>query len=406
MRKGKKEFRKYLQGTYDLKPSSAVVEACTLRTVPANGSFHIGVIQGPSGSGKSTTLAKFQPQMRTKYRWQADLPLMEQLGKTPKEAEAMLFAVALNNIPDWTQSYDRLSTGQKYRADLARTLSKHKPGAFLVMDEFGSTLDENSAHAISHRLQRYARRNNISVVLATNRASLFPYLRPDWVLNTQDCTYSVQPFRNWPRPKLKLVFTYVEGEERQQLWDIFRKYHYLNHKLVGHAKVFRVTCNGQLCAFQASKRHFNPVNMVHAHRTVVLPEFQGLGIGTVIHDTVGAYVASQTRWWQHASTPRPRTSRKPRKPPRKAGWLKQRGVFSVVTSHTKLAGAHAADTAHWETKYLATPHHPNPKVFRTEKRIMNAFHYHGPPMSTKLCNIFDAKVTCPSVTFSRTITVR
>ncbi len=399
MRKSKKAFRHYLQHTYDLKPGSALVEACTLSTVPPLGSFHVGVIQGPSGSGKSTTLAKFKPQMRTSHTWQRGVPLMDQLGKTPKEAEAMLFAVALNNIPDWTQPYDRLSTGQKYRADLARTLAKRKPRMYLVMDEFGSTLDENSAHAISHRLQKFARRENISVVLATNRTSLFPYLRPDWVLNTQACTYALQSPRSWPRPKLKLVFTFVEGEERQRLWAMFRHYHYLAHDLVGHAKVFQVTCNGELCAFQASKRHFNPATMVHAHRTVVLPQFQGLGIGTVIHNTIGAYVASQTRWWGQAKRKGKGT---------KGAWIKERGKFSVVTSHTKLAASHANQTTDWETKYLATPHHPNPKVFKTEKRIMNAFHYCGPPMrGKKLPNVYDAKVgPGQRVTFTKTLTVR
>lgn len=378
MRKSKKAFRHYLQHTYDLKPGSALVEACTLRTVPPFGSFHVGVIQGPSGSGKSTTLAKFQPQMRTIHSWSADLPLMDQLGKTPKEAEAMLFAVALNNIPDWMQPYDRLSTGQKYRANLARTLAIQKPRTYLVMDEFGSTLDEHSAHAISHRLQRYARRNNISVVLATNRTSLFPYLRPDWVLDTQACTYTVQPFRNWPRPKLKLVFTFVHGEEKQRLWEMFRNYHYLDHRLQGNAKVFQVTCNGQICAFQASKRQFQPADMVLAHRTVVLPQFQGLGIGTVIHEAIGAYV-KRLKW-----------------------------RFRVLTSHVKLAGVMAKSPT-WETKYLATPHNPNTKVFKKENRLMNGFQYQGPVMSgKKLPNIYKKEVAakCPSVTFTKTLTVR
>ena len=378
MRKSKKAFRHYLQHTYDLKLGSAMVQACTLSVVPPLGSFHVGVIQGPSGSGKSTTLAKFQPQMRTIHSWSLDLPLMDQLGKTPKEAEAMLFAVALNNIPDWTQPYGRLSTGQKYRADLARTLAQRKPQQYLVMDEFGSTLDDNSAHAISHRLQKFARRENLSIVLATNRTSLFPYLRPDWVLNTQACTYALQSPRSWPRPKLKLVFTFVTGEDKQQLWEMFKHYHYLDHRLQGNAKVFQVTCNGQICAFQASKRQFQPADMVLAHRTVVLPQFQGLGIGTVIHEAIGAYVKSHK--WR----------------------------FRVRTSHVKLAAVMDKSPI-WETRELAKPHSPNTKVFKKENRIMNGFQYQGPAMSgKKLPNIFKKEVAAksPRVSFTRTLTVR
>ena len=394
IRKSKKAFRDYLKSTYDLKPGSALVQACTLSAIPPYGSFHVGVVQGPSGSGKSTTLAKFTPAMRV-IKMRADMPLMDQLGSTPQEAEAMLFAVALNNIPDWMQPFQRLSTGQKFRAELAMTLSKRKPHHFLVMDEFGSMLDENTAQAISHRLQKFARRENISVVLATNRRSLSTFLRPEWVLDTQACTFTVQPYRNWPQPKLKLIFQFVDSkDERSELWEMFRRYHYLDHALVGHAKVFRVTCNGQLCALQASKRHFNPSNMVHAHRTVVLPQFQGLGIGTVIHDTIGAYVASLTRWSKEGKDG-------------SVKWHKKRGEFSVVTSHTKLAAAHAKDKANWQTKYMNTQHNPNEKVFKKEDRKMNAFHYHGPPLKGTFANVYDKHAKTPQqLSFSRTISVR
>ena len=385
------EFARYLAQTYDLKRATAVVQACTLDNPPAHGTFHVGVVYGPSGTGKTTALRRFQPQRRPLHAWRARQPVFQQVGPTPRAAEAVLLAVSMNNVPDWMQPFENLSTGQQARANVARALAalhagddtfrhagtaepvddveklrggggaRRKPKknqknatsrAFLVIDEFGSALDDASARALAHRLQRHARRHGLSVVVATNRASLLPYLRPDWVLDTQECAHVPRP--RWPRVALAVGAELLPTRDMYREWDKYARFHYLSHSFGSAAKVFRLTCNGETCGFQASIRHMNPANLIFAHRTVVRPEYQGFGIGDAVHNLLGAYV-------------------------------KSRGMrFRVHTSHPKVRRAMRAQPKLWKTLFIDKVYKPYAsRFFVPDNRKMNAFEYVGPPLPEK-----------------------
>ena len=355
----RRAFAQYLAQKYDLKHATAVVQACALRRAPARGSFRVGAVFGPSGTGKTTALAQFRPRVAPgAFRWGARQPVFQQVGATPQEAEAVLLAVSLNNVPDWMQPYENLSTGQQARADVARALAalRRAPGGrgapFLVIDEFGSALDDASARALAHRLQRYARRHALSVVVATNRASLLPYLRPDWLLDTQECAYVPRP--RWPRVRLVVGLELLATRDMFREWEKYARFHYLSHSFGSAAKVFRITCNGETCGFQASIRHMNPPNLIFAHRTVVRPEYQGFGIGDAVHALLGAYV-------------------------------KGRGMrFRVHTSHPKVRRAMRAQPRLWRTLFLDKVYKPYAsRFFVPDKRKMNAFEYVGPPLPAR-----------------------
>lgn len=61
---------------------------------------------------------------------------------------------------------------------------------------------------------------------------------------------------------------------------MFRKHHYLNHSINNASRCFVATLNGQLCAFTSILPFPHPIkkNFYKAHRTVVLPDYQGIGI--------------------------------------------------------------------------------------------------------------------------------
>ena len=122
-RRLRKEFAQYLAQKYDLKRSTAVVQACALKRAPRHGDFRVGAVYGPSGTGKTTALRQFQPQRRPVHAWRARQPVFQQVGATPRAAEAVLLAVSMNNVPDWMQPYENLSTGQQARANVARALA-------------------------------------------------------------------------------------------------------------------------------------------------------------------------------------------------------------------------------------------------------------------------------------------
>jgi len=143
--------------------------------IPEN--FKIGVIVGSSGSGKSTLLKEFG--IETNPEWNPDKAIVSHF-ESPDDAINKLAAVGLNTIPSWHKPYHVLSTGEQFRADLARKICS---GA--VIDEFTSVVDRNVAKAASVAISRYIRNNDVNnVVLATCHQDIVDWLEPDWVINT------------------------------------------------------------------------------------------------------------------------------------------------------------------------------------------------------------------------------
>lgn len=75
---------------------------------------------------------------------------------------------------------------------------------------------------------------------------------------------------------------------------MFKKHHYLSENFNSAAKVFIATIDGDIAAFCAALPFPHPKrkNTWREHRTVVLPDYQGIGIGTAISNYVGHYFKS------------------------------------------------------------------------------------------------------------------
>ena len=107
--------------------------------------FGIGLIVGASGSGKSTLLKKFGGEEL--IEWDENKAICSHF-ENAKVAQDKLSAVGFNSIPSWLRPYHVLSTGEKFRADLARRL---KDGA--IIDEFTSVVDRNVAKSCAYAIQ-------------------------------------------------------------------------------------------------------------------------------------------------------------------------------------------------------------------------------------------------------------
>ena len=139
--------------------------------------FNIGVIYGASGSGKSTLLGDFGTPIVP--IWDNDKAIVSHFD-SPDDGINKLSAVGLNSIPTWYKPYDVLSNGERFRADLSRSIENN-----VVIDEFTSVVDRNVAKAASMALCKYIKKNNIkNVVLATCHEDVLDWLEPDWVINT------------------------------------------------------------------------------------------------------------------------------------------------------------------------------------------------------------------------------
>ena len=147
------------------------------QNLPEN--FNIGVIYGASGSGKTTLLKEFGKIESPK--WDMGKSIVSHFD-SPDNGINKLSAVGLNSIPSWYKSYNVLSNGEQFRADLSRLI---KSGA--VIDEFTSVVDRNVAKASSVALSKYIKQNKIhNLVVSTCHEDIIEWLEPDWVINTNN----------------------------------------------------------------------------------------------------------------------------------------------------------------------------------------------------------------------------
>ena len=109
--------------------------------------WSLGAVVGPSGSGKSTIgRAIWGPRaVYRPTRWPKDAPIVEAIApELPFDAvTAALAAVGLGTVPAWLRPYRLLSTGERFRADLARIVCEVPPR--IVIDEFSSVVDRQIA---------------------------------------------------------------------------------------------------------------------------------------------------------------------------------------------------------------------------------------------------------------------
>ena len=254
--------------------------------------WSVGMIVGASGSGKSSLLRSFGA-LPDFGPWSEDRAIVSQLGVDFVER---LSAVGLNSIPSWVRPYSALSTGQKFRADLARCL---QDGALL--DEFTSSVDRVVAASTSCAMRRYIDRKGLRrIVVATCHRDVEEGLCPDGVFDTDRGELRIGRAARAP-----VAFELVSCSADE--WRVFSPHHYLDGSLNRSARCWLALWRGVPVGF-ASALAFPNGNFRDAwreHRTVVLPDYQGLGIGPRLSDAVAdLFVRDGCRYFSKTSHPR------------------------------------------------------------------------------------------------------
>ena len=72
----------------------------------------------------------------------------------------------------------------------------------------------------------------------------------------------------------------VDNAVKKQVWEIFRKYHYLNTELHPAAEQYVGMINGELVCHTGVIQFPLRKGWKRVHRLVVLPDYQGIGVGT------------------------------------------------------------------------------------------------------------------------------
>lgn len=248
--------------------------------------WNIGVIYGGSGTGKTTLLKKFG--LIDDVKFDNDKSLISNFDwLEPSEATKVLSSMGLSSVPTWLRPFNILSNGEQYRAKLAYLVAKADTSDTILVDEYTSVVDRDVAKAMSNALQKYIRRENKKIILASCHFDIMEWLQPDWIyspikgrVERPDCLR---------RESIKLQIYRC----RPSAWSIYKQHHYLTQELHFAAICYQINWNDKNVAFLAILPFpgVGDENSRRISRIVVLPDFQGLGIGKKLIDYIsGLYL--------------------------------------------------------------------------------------------------------------------
>ena len=248
----------------------------------------IGLIVGASGTGKTTLAHEAFPDFNfhSGYEWNLNRSVIDDFDSKleTKDIVGMFNSVGFSSPPHWLKPFTHLSNGQKFRVELARCLLENKQG--VIFDEFTSVVDRDVAKIGSAAISKALRRKESPPFIAVScHYDVIDWLDPDWVYDVGAQRFEWRSRRRFPQISLSIHKTSTSS------WSIFREHHYLNKEIHQAAQCFVATWDGKPVAF-CSVLHFPHPKctiMKREHRTVVLPDFQGVGIGNRLSEFVADY---------------------------------------------------------------------------------------------------------------------
>lgn len=231
--------------------------------------WKIGVIVGPSGSGKTSVGRKLGPIWEP--AWPEGKPIIDGFASSFDQATAALSAVGLGSVPAWLRPYAVLSNGEKFRSDLARLVAD-RPEGVTVVDEFSSVVDRQIACIGAEAFARSWRRGDGQAVLLSCHHDVLEWLQPDWWLDTASGEFHQSCRRRLP-------FDLEIHRTGPEYWPLFEPHHYLKLPAMVAAHYFVGFVGGQPVAHVCLSPKFESGRHMRACRLVIMPEWQGVGVG-------------------------------------------------------------------------------------------------------------------------------
>jgi GNAT superfamily N-acetyltransferase len=312
-----------LEGTFDTPPATEITHEWHVEMdLPEQ--WAIGLIVGGSGTGKTTLATELfgdclvggrgeDGAERPMWTWPRDRSILDGFPKPLgcDEIFGLLSSVGFSSQRHWVKPFHVLSNGQQFRVNVARTLAEMTGRA--AIDEFGSFVQQEVRQICAAAAAKAVRRRGQQLVAITCHADAIDWFDPDWVLevldggvtrftraeeqaNAQRLTEegadaprgAVQPARRGRPPiELEVVRTTPAA------WERFSENHYLSADCHRGAKCFLGLVRGAPAAFTAVLPFPHAVRPGwREHRTVCLPDFQGVGIGNAMSEMVASLFAA------------------------------------------------------------------------------------------------------------------
>lgn len=242
------------------------------------GKWNIGVIIGNSGSGK-TSLAKQIAKKENikiieKNIWNDD-SIINNFNGNVNEILDFLSSIGLNTQPSYLKPYSVLSNGEKMRVDVARSLFEND---YVIIDEFTSVVDRYIAKIICMCIKKLIIKKSKKVIFVSCHKDFLEWLEPNWVYDVDKQEFLKDLL--WQRPKLQ--FNIAKGTKDD--WKYFKQYHYLTSSFSANKLIYILYDNKLnkigICSFIFFPH--NKVKLIKVHRLVILPDYQGIGLGNIM----------------------------------------------------------------------------------------------------------------------------
>lgn len=272
----------------DIDQEKKAVHRLSIKGADITSPFNVGLVVGASGSGKTTFARQVYGEDAFREILDPSRPVIDQFPESYSydQCAAALAGMGLTAVVCWIRPAVTLSNGQRARAEaalqLARAEVEQRP---VLIDEWTSVVDRTVAKVMSHCVQKHARKTGRSVVLLSCHYDVAEWLNPDWIIdcNAQSYTDRRGLCRDFQRTE---QLTFDVAPVGRETWRYFSKYHYLSEILPGgHIETYGLFHGGDQIGFQCfanyvpydRKRH--PKEIMHSNRTVIHPDYAGLGLG-------------------------------------------------------------------------------------------------------------------------------
>jgi ABC-type ATPase with predicted acetyltransferase domain len=119
------------------------------------------------------------------HKWSPSRSLLDDFPAkmSIEDVTKLLTSVGFSSPPSWLRPFKVLSTGEQFRAHMARCLAEGD-GDTVVVDEFTSVVDRQVAKVVSHCVQKTVRRRKSQQLVAVScHHDVVDWLQPDWILN-------------------------------------------------------------------------------------------------------------------------------------------------------------------------------------------------------------------------------
>ena len=279
-----------IRGMFDLPANKTSRIAWNVHFPLGERPWQVGLIVGPSGCGKSTVARHIFPELQLGV----NAALAERLARGSvvdafpesmpvQEITTLLSAVGFASPPAWLRPFHVLSTGQQFRVHLAILLATTPVGQRIVFDEYTSVVDRTVAQIGSAALTKLVRRRGQQFVAVTCHEDVEAWLQPDWVYRPAEGLWQWRRLRRKPIISLDLVRCQASA------WSLFAPHHYLSDRLAPSAVCFLASWRDRPVAFSAWLPFVGAGPKARReHRTVTLPDYQGVGLGNALSDFVAS----------------------------------------------------------------------------------------------------------------------